>query len=256
MKRNNFIKDKLRVEIYETRSLMGYHAADGVSKRITELLAEKEYINIVFAAAPSQNEFLTSLRENQIDWSRINAFHMDEYVGLESDAPQLFSNYLKHVLFDKVEFRGVYYLDGTKNNLEEECKRYTELIQRYPTDIVILGIGENTHLAFNDPHVADFEDPKVVKIVDLDERNRWQQVDPDDDMCFDSIEEVPTHAITLTIPALFKAKFAYAVVPGKNKADAIFHTVNSTIQELYPSTILRKHPHAVLYIDKDSAAKI
>lgn len=250
------IEEKLKVRIFETRSQMGADAAKAVSEKINELLKNKEYLNIVFAAAPSQNEFLSFLKEQDVDWSRIKAFHMDEYVGLDKDAPQLFGNYLREKLFGQVPFREVYYLGGDKDKLEQECQRYTSLLEKYPTDIVILGIGENTHLAFNDPHVADFNDQKTVKIVDLDEKNRQQQVDPDDHICFNKIEEVPTHAITLTIPALFKADYAYAVVPGKNKADAIFHTLNEEIQEHYPSTLLRKHPNAVLYIDKDSASKL
>ncbi len=249
-------KENLQVKIFESRSLMGAAAASAVSEKISELLKTKEYINIVFAAAPSQNEFLASLKEEKVDWNRINAFHMDEYVGLDIDAPQLFGNYLREKLFDKVTFREVYYLNGNANNLEEECKRYSELLERYPTDIVILGIGENTHIAFNDPHVADFDDPKVVKVIDLDEKNRMQQVDPNDVICFNNIGEVPTHAITLTVPALFKAHYAYAIVPGEKKADAIYHTLNSEIGETYPSTILRKHNHATLFIDVDSASKL
>ena len=249
-------KENLKVRIFDTRTQMGAEAAEEVSKKIKELLERKEYLNIVFAAAPSQNEFLSSLREKDVEWGRINAFHMDEYVGLDKDAPQLFGNYLREKLFDKVPFREVYYLGGDKDKLDQECKRYTELLEKYPTDIVILGIGENTHLAFNDPHVAYFGDPETVKIVDLDEKNRNQQVDPNDPICFNTLEEVPTHAITLTIPALFKAEYAYAVVPGKNKADAIYHTLNDDIQEKYPSTLLRRHPNAVLYIDKDSASKL
>ncbi|AHM63022.1 glucosamine-6-phosphate deaminase [Flammeovirgaceae bacterium 311] len=249
-------KEKLKVRIFNTRSQMGADAAEVVSEKIRELLQHKEFINIVFAAAPSQNEFLTSLRDKDVDWRRVNAFHMDEYVGLDSSAPQLFGNYLREKLFDKVSFREVYYLGGDPEKLDEECDKYTRLLEKYPTDIVILGIGENTHLAFNDPHVADFNDPKMVKIVDLDEKNRNQQVDPKDPICFDTLEEVPTHAITLTIPALFKATYAYAVVPGKNKADAIYHTLNEEIQERYPSTLLREHPNAILYIDQDSASRL
>jgi glucosamine-6-phosphate deaminase len=250
------VRDNLKVKIFETRSLMGAAAAWAVSEKISELLKTKEYVNIVFAAAPSQNDFLASLKEEKVDWNRINAFHMDEYVGLDIDAPQLFGNYLRKKLFDKVTFREVYYLNGSADNLEQECKRYSGLLERYPTDIVILGIGENTHIAFNDPHVADFDDPKVVKIIDLDEKNRMQQVDPDDDICFNNIGEVPTHAITLTVPALFNADYAYAIVPGEKKADAIYHTLNSEVQENYPSTIIRRHKNAVLYLDKDSAAKL
>jgi glucosamine-6-phosphate deaminase len=147
-------------------------------------------------------------------------------------------------------------MNGNNEDLEQECNRYAELLKRYPTDIVILGIGENTHIAFNDPHVADFNDPKTVKIVDLDEKNRRQQVDPDDKYCFVSLDKVPTHAITLTVPALLKATFAYAIAPGKNKADAIYHTVRTEVQEHYPSTILREHEHTIVFIDKDSAEKL
>lgn len=251
-----YTKDQLKVKIFPTRSLMGIAAAEAVSNKIKELLTIKENVNIIFAAAPSQNEFLAALKEKEVEWNRINAFHMDEYVGLDKDAPQLFGNYLKERLFGKAPFREVHYMDGKAGDLEQECKRYAALMARYPADIVILGIGENTHLAFNDPHVADFNDPDVVKIVTLDDRNRQQQVDPNDDICFDNIGEVPTHAITLTVPALFKATYAYAIVPGKKKAEAINHTLNGQIQEKYPSTILRNHPHALLFIDEESAAEL
>ena len=250
------IKDKLKVKIYESRPLMGEGAAEAVSKRINELLDTKEYLNIVFAAAPSQNEFLAELIKKNIDWNRINGFHMDEYVGLSKDAPQLFGNYLKERLFDKVTFRQVFYLNGNAANMDEECKRYSELLKRYPTDIVLLGIGENTHLAFNDPHVAYFNDPEIVKVVDLDDKNRMQQVDPNDKTCFNTLEKVPTHAITLTMPALFKAGYAYAIAPGERKADAIYHTLNSEVKENYPSTILRTHNNAELYIDENSASEL
>jgi glucosamine-6-phosphate deaminase len=246
----------MKTEIFDTRSLMGSAAAKAVSKRIAGLLEKKEYINIVFAAAPSQNEFLDAIVEMKVEWNRVNAFHMDEYVGLDKDAPQLFGNYLREKLFDKVVFREVHYLNGNAGDMEAECARYAGLLERYPTDIVVLGIGENTHLAFNDPHVAYFDDPAVVKIVDLDDKNRTQQVDPNDPVCFKTIGEVPTHAITLTVPALFKADYAYAVVPGPRKADAVYHTLNDVVRSTYPSTILRTHKNAVLYLDKDSAAKI
>ncbi|HRE51952.1 MAG TPA: glucosamine-6-phosphate deaminase [Flavitalea sp.] len=249
-------KENLAVKIFENRELMGAAAATVAADKIVELLKKKEFINIVFAAAPSQNEFLANLSEKQIDWKRVNAFHMDEYVGLNNNAPQLFGNFLKERFFGKVSLRNTFYLNGSAPDLGQECKRYTELLEKYPTDIVFLGIGENTHVAFNDPHVADFNDPVMVKIVDLDEKNRTQQVDPGDPSCFNHIEEVPTHAITLTVPALFKADYAYAIAPGEKKADAIYHTLNEEIQENYPSTILRKHPNAVLFIDEKSAEKL
>lgn len=246
-------KEKLKVKIYPNRALLGIAAAEAVGDQIHSLLESKEHVNIIFASAPSQNEFLDALLKQPIPWERINAFHMDEYVGLDPDAPQGFGNFLKVRLFDKVSCREVHYLNGNAANPQEECVRYATLLTKHPTDIVCLGIGENTHLAFNDPHVADFNDDKMVKVVDLDHACRAQQVN---DGCFNSINEVPTHALTITIPALFKATYAFAVVPGSFKADAIFHTIKSAISEQYPSTILREHDHAVLFIDENSAAKL
>lgn len=246
-------KEKLNVKIFESRSELGAAAAETLSGKIRELLKTKEYVNIIFASAPSQNEFLAELLIRDIEWGHINAFHMDEYVGLDKNAPQGFGNFLKDRLFDKVSCREVHYLNGNATDLNEECKRYSDLLLKYPTDIVCLGIGENTHLAFNDPHVANFNDPEIVKVVDLDEDCRTQQVN---DGCFNTLEDVPTHALTITMPALFKSTYAYAVVPGEFKANAIYHTLNSGISELYPSTILRRHDHAILFIDENSASKL
>jgi glucosamine-6-phosphate deaminase len=246
-------KDKLIAKIYSGRPELGAAAAEILTAKISELLKTKEYINIIFASAPSQNEFLAELLNKNIEWNRINAFHMDEYIGLHPDASQGFGNFLKDRLFSKVNCREVNYLNGNASDPQDECKRYSDLLINYPTDIVCLGIGENTHLAFNDPHVADFNDSLIVKVVDLDQDCRSQQVN---DGCFATIDDVPTHALTITMPALFKSTFAYAIVPGKFKANAIYHTLNSDISELYPSTILRRHDHAVLFIDEDSASKL
>ncbi|MBA4410674.1 MAG: glucosamine-6-phosphate deaminase [Bacteroidota bacterium] len=246
--------DELNVQVYENRALMGEAAAKATSERIRQLLKEKETINIIFAAAPSQNEFLENLtNEKEIDWNRIRAFHMDEYVGLDLDAPQRFGNFLKDRIFGKLPFKSVFYLDGNAADLDEECSRYAELLKKYPAEIVCMGIGENAHIAFNDPHVADFNDPYLVKVVDLDPECRNQQVN---DGCFKSIEEVPSKALTLTIPALMNAQYAFCMVPGKTKAKAVANTLNEKISEMYPSTILRRHPRAVLFLDKDSAAHI
>lgn len=245
-------KDKLQVNIYPGRPELGVAAAEILTAKIAELLKTKEYVNIIFASAPSQNEFLNEILKKDIEWEKINAFHMDEYIGLDSDAPQGFGNFLKDRLFSKVSCRTENYLNGNIDP-QEECKRYSDLLIKYPTDIVCLGIGENTHLAFNDPHVADFNDPLIVKVVDLAHDCRIQQVN---DGCFSTIDQVPTHALTITMPALFKSDFAIAIVPGKFKATAINHTINSEISELYPSTILRRHNHAILFIDEDSASKL
>lgn len=248
-----FFKESLEVNVFSSRLEMGEDAAERVAHKISELLQTKEYINMIFAAAPSQNEFLAALVTKEIDWSRINAFHMDEYIGLDAAAPQGFGNFLRERLFGKVPFASVAYLNGNAAVPELEGKRYAELLQRIPADICCMGIGENTHLAFNDPHVADFNDPEVVKVVQLDLECRQQQVN---DGCFNELTEVPTHALTLTVPTLFKAAYVYCMVPGEKKAPAILHTLTADISETYPSTILRTHPKAILFIDEASSALI
>ena len=248
-----FKTDSLQVKVYESRTAMGSGAAELLIKKINELLDKQDTVNMIFAAAPSQNEFLAALRSASIDWSRINAFHMDEYVGLSDDAPQRFGNFLKEALFDKVPFKTVNYLNGNAADVQEECNRYSDLLRKYPTDIVCMGIGENGHLAFNDPPVADFTDPHLVKKVELDLTCRQQQVN---DGCFTTLSVVPTHALTLTIPALMAGKFIYCVVPGNTKAEAVYNTLNKEIIEQYPSTILRNHPQAILFIDDLSSARL
>ncbi|HEV7346977.1 glucosamine-6-phosphate deaminase [Telluribacter sp.] len=243
--------DTLQVNKFGTRLLMGREAARNVGDKIRELLQTQETVNMIFAAAPSQNEFLAALTEEEgIDWGNIVAFHMDEYIGLPAEAPQSFGQFLRTRLFDKVPFQTVHYLNGNAEDAEAECLRYSELLEQYPVDIVCMGVGENCHIAFNDPHVADFKDPKWVKVVDLDLACRQQQVN---DGCFASLDDVPRYALTLTVPALMAANYVYCMVPGPNKADAIFHTLCGGISEKYPSTILRKHPNATLFIDQDSA---
>lgn len=244
---------KLDVRIYQTRIEMGRAASGKFAKEANEILKTKEELNIVFAAAPSQNEFLAGLQEEVLDWSRINAFHMDEYIALAEDAPQGFGNFLKHRLFDKFNFKSVNYLNGNAEDIAAECVRYSDLLDRNPIDIVCMGIGENGHLAFNDPPVADFEDKHTVKVVELDEICRQQQVN---DGCFTSLDEVPKKALTLTIPALLSAQYINCVVPGPSKAQAVKHTLHSEISTENPATILRRHPNVVLYLDKDSSKLI
>lgn len=245
--------DTLNVNIFESREELGQYAAEAVAARIKDLLKSKPFINMIFAAAPSQNEFLAALTKEKLEWNKINAFHMDEYVSLKEDAPQGFGNFLRQHIFNRAAFRSIHFLNGNAGDLQQECDRYSALLEEYPTDIVCMGIGENTHIAFNDPHVADFNDPKMVKVVDLDQECRQQQVN---DGCFHHIQEVPKYALTLTVPALFKSVYVYCIVPGKKKATAIYHTLNQKIDADFPSTILRTHSNAMLFIDKDSSSLI
>lgn len=247
----SFKKDNLQVKIYPTREELGSAAGYEAANKIKTLQRTQQFINIIFAAAPSQNEFLGNLiNQEGIEWERINAFHMDEYIGLPPTAPQGFGNFLKERIFDRKPFRSVNYLNGQCESKETECARYGQLLETNPVDIVCMGIGENGHLAFNDPHVADFKDKVQVKVVELDALCRQQQVN---DGCFTSIGQVPTHALTLTIPVLLKARYIFCMVPGSNKAQAIANTIEQEISERYPSTILRNHQSAILYIDTQSA---
>jgi len=246
--------DQLLVEIHDTRNSMGRAAAQAAADAIRSLLGQKKIINMIFAAAPSQNETLACLiQEESIDWSRINAFHMDEYIGLPANAPQAFGNFLSDHIFSKLPFRSVSYLDASATDAQDECARYSQLLTENPVDIVCLGIGENGHIAFNDPWVADFEDPCLVKPVPLDPVCRQQQVN---DGCFASLDQVPTHAITLTIPALASAKHMICTVPAATKAWAVEHTVLDPISAQIPATIMRRHPHAILFCDADSGASL
>src|SRR5690554_1248100 len=156
-------KDKLEIKVCENRVELGRVAAAEIAARINELLTQQETVSIIFASAPSQNDFLAELINKPIDWGRIVAFHMDEYIGLDANAPQGFGAFLKSRLFSKVPVDEVHYIQGSERDPAYECIRYAELLIQNPVDIVCLGIGENTHLAFNDPHVADFDDPLIVK---------------------------------------------------------------------------------------------
>ena len=239
-------KDKLAVNIYENRAVMGAAAADDIAACMEELLSEKASINMVFAAAPSQNDVLESLLKKPLDWNRVNAFHMDEYVGLKKEDPQSFGNYLNEHIFKKVPFANIYYV--ADYGLE-----YEKLLAENHIDIVCLGIGENGHTAFNDPGVADFNDPVRIKKAKLDDVCRMQQVH---DGCFPTFDDVPEYAYTLTIPQMVSADYMFCVVPAATKADAVYNTVNAEISADVPATIMRLHDNAIMYCDPDSGAKL
>ena len=247
-------KDLLEYRVYASRDAMGQAAGNDIADAIVSMLKEKEELNIIFAAAPSQNETLATLLERKdVEWNKINAFHMDEYIGLDDAAPQRFGQFLKAAIFGKVPFKSVNYINSNAADIEAECARYTQLLTDYPVDIVILGIGENGHIAFNDPGVADFNDPKMIKVAKLDEVCRNQQVN---DGCFAKIDDVPTHALTLTIPTLTNVKAMFCSVPAATKRWAVNETINGEITDQCPATIMRKHANAILYCDNLSGADL
>lgn len=249
-----FQADALRVEVYENRSQMGLAAAAAVAAEIQRRLSQAGHVRAVFAAAPSQDEMLAGLvAAPDVDWSRVHAFHMDEYLGLDADHPASFRRYLNEHLFRLVPLRpeNVHLIPGEQVDRPlRTCLDYEEKLLSAPIDLVCAGIGENGHLAFNDPPVADFADPVAIKVVRLDEACRQQQVN---DGCFETIDNVPRNAYTLTIPALLNAAVVSVVVPGPRKANAVLATLRGRIGESCPASALRNHPGAVLYLDRDSA---
>lgn len=240
--------DKLVTEIYETRDEMGKAAARFAADAIREILTQKGEANVIFAAAPSQNETLKWLLQEDLDFSRIQAFHMDEYVGLSIENEQSFATYLTQNIFSKAPFKAVHLIPATLP-AEQACQAYTKLLTENPPDVVLMGIGENGHIAFNDPPVADFNDPKMIKTVELDEICRMQQVH---DKCFATLDEVPKYALTLTVPALVSAKTLVCTVPAPTKAAAVAAMLGGPVGEVCPATALRLHPNAKMFLDKDS----
>ena len=245
--------ERLSVYIFDTREEMGKVAAADAAQRINTIIAKKGEANVVFAAAPSQNDLLENLLKENVDWSKVRAFHQDEYVGISADEPAGFGNFLDRAIFKKVNFKQLHYLLCSAEGAEAKCEEYAELLRQYPIDLIFLGIGENGHLAFNDPAVADFNDPKLVKIVELDDVCRQQQVN---DGCFATLADVPLQAMTMTMSLIMNIPEAICVVPTIRKANAVHDALCGEVTTACPASILRNHPNAALYLDKDSASKL
>lgn len=249
MKEKNY--GTLRLRVFDKREDMGRAAATSAAATLRRLLAAKDEVNAVFAAAPSQNEALQVLvAEPGIDWTRVNGFHMDEYVGLPMGHPQSFGAFLTRALFSRLPFKSAYLMDGMAEPAVE-CGRYAALLRTHPADLVILGIGDNAHIAFNDPPVADFNDPLLVKPVVLDDACRNQQVN---DGCFPDFASVPEQAITLTVPALLAAENIVCIVPGVRKAQALRDALTGPIEVACPASILRQSAGVEMYADAEAAS--
>jgi len=241
------------IHVFLTGQEAGIAAGKAVEERLVALQRQRDVIRIIFAAAPSQDHLLAYLASStRIQWEKIIAFSMDEYLELPDDAPQLFSRYLENNLFSKVALKEIHTID-TQRPVAEEITRFTALINAGTIDIVCLGIGENGHVAFNDPPVADFEDPQTIKQVDLDLTCRMQQVH---DGCFSSLEEVPATALTLTIPALLRGESLFCVVVGNHKKEAVKQTLTGPIDPSCPASILQTRPDCQYYFDRDAFGAI
>ena len=244
---------RMNVNVYESRQAMGSAAATLIAKQIADLLEVKELVRIVFAAAPSQTEMISSLLAiKTVSWERVTAFHMDDYLNLPPEAPQRFANWLEAHLFSKAPIGFVHRIPAI-GDAEEICANYASLLAAAPIDIACLGIGVNGHIAFNDPPVADFDDPAMVKVVELDETCRQQQVD---DNCFAVLADVPKQAITLTVPQLMAAEAIFCVVPGAHKRSAVQAALDGPMSTSCPASILRTHPNCRIFLDREASPRV
>ncbi len=253
MEITKFQKDKLKIEVYENVEELGKAAAISVAKKLNEAIAKDGSTNLILATGASQFQFLEHLQQQKIDWKKITVFHLDEYLGMPVTHPASFRKYLKERILDKVQPKKVYYLEGDAPDIEATVAQYEELLRNHPIEVACIGIGENGHIAFNDPPVADFNDPKLVKVVELDDACRKQQLG---EGWFPTFDDVPTHALSLTISAIMACKHISCVVPDERKAEAVLNTVNAEISTACPATILRTHPDTILYLEKKSASKL
>lgn len=246
------LTDCLRVNIYANQREMASAAAHRAHACLKSAIESRGHARAVLASAASQIQFLGALTQLPgLDWAKVTLFHMDEYLGVTADHPASFRRFLRERVEVRVHPRAYQYLQGEALEPIKECQRYSALLKEAPIDLCCIGIGENGHIAFNDPPVADFSDPLTVKLVKLDEPCRRQQVG---EGAFPTFEAVPQFAYTVTIPALCSATTLVCVVPERRKAQAVRNTLLGAIQPECPASILRRQPHATLFLDSESAS--
>jgi len=254
METRHFQIDRLKVEVHPDKESAGRAAAQAAGEHLSQLGSAHDRIGVVFATGASQLAMLRALiSARNIPWDQIHGFHMDEYVGIDENHPASFRHYLRENLTSRVHMRAFNEIDGSSPDPGFVCRDYAEKLRSASPQLCLLGIGENGHLAFNDPAEADFHDPADVKIVTLDSACRQQQTA---EGWFGSIEEVPAKAITVTIPALVRIPRLILSVPGKRKAEIVRRAFHEPISTHCPATILRTHPDATVYLDMDSAAEL
>ena len=245
--------DELLITIYQTNEELGRAAAAEALDVIQRAIRERGIANVILATGNSQLSFLEALREDKsVAWQNVNVFHMDEYIGIDPNHLASFPLFLRKHFLAYVNVKAFFPVSGQSKNVETTMAEYARLLREHPADLCACGYGENGHLAFNDPPFADFDDPVWVKTVRLADASRRQQVGEGH---FRSIDECPTHAITLTIPALLSAQRVLAIVPEARKAAAVYAALKLPIGEDCPGSILRRKPHARLYLDRDSARR-
>jgi glucosamine-6-phosphate deaminase len=246
--------EEVTVRVYDTLDALASGAAHDAAVILRGALDERGHANLMLATGTSQLAFLSRLvveAGTGIDWSRVTGFHMDEYVGLAPTHPASFRRYMRERVVAHLPFGAFHYIDGTARDPDVEAERYARLLEEHPVDLCCLGIGENGHLAFNDPPAADFDDPLLVKVVELEDRCKLQQVREGH---FATLADVPPRAITVTVPGLLRAGHALAIVPEARKAEPVRAALEGPVATDCPASVLRRQSHATLYLDPDSAS--
>jgi len=252
MAERTFISDRLTVRVFDSQTELATTVASEVHQYLVSTLATQGSAAIILATGNSQIRFLEALvRLGGVEWSRVTLFHMDEYLGIRPDHPASFRKYMRERVASFLKPKQFHYIEADTWEPIEECARYAGLLAAQPIDLCCLGIGENGHLAFNDPPVAEFNDPHRVKVVRLDDACKLQQVKEGH---FPSLEAVPPYAITLTIPALMAVRKIVCIAPERRKAQAVRDALRGSVAPACPASILRQQAHACLYLDNDSAA--
>lgn len=249
--------DQLTVTLHPDRTAMGRAAAARAHAHMKACVAARGRARVILSSAPSQDDFYAALADLAVAepaiWQAVVAFHMDDYVGLAPAHPQSFSRYLQEHFFHRVRVAEFHPIRGDASDPSAEAVRYAGLLSTAPIDLIGMGIGENGHIAFNDPPVADFDDPVAVKVVEMDRVCRQQQVN---DGCFPTIEAVPRHALSITLPVFARAGMLSCHVPTMRKAAAVRATLMGPVGRACPATLLRQHPNAALHLDPAAASEL
>jgi glucosamine-6-phosphate deaminase len=240
----------MNIKVFDTKSELGQAAAQDAAQIINQAINERDVAYVIAATGASQFEFLDSMAQEDIDWTKIVFFHLDEYVDLPESHPASFRRYLKERLVSRLHPQTFHFLNGEADDVYEECRRVGDLIGRQRIDVAFVGIGENGHLAFNDPP-ADFGTEEPYIVVTLDDACRQQQVG---EGWFKSIAEVPTRAISMSIKQILKSRNILCIVPDQRKAEAVRATVELEVSPIRPASILQEHERVTLYLDRDSSS--
>ena len=241
----------MKVQVFDSKPELGKAAAEVAAREIRQAIAERGQAYVIAATGASQFEFLDELvRQPNLDWTKVTFFHLDEYVGLADTHPASFRKYLRERIVERVHPGTFHFINGEAEDPEAEARRLGELISPIKVDVAFVGIGENGHLAFNDPP-ADFETEEPYLVVELDEACRRQQIG---EGWFKNLAEVPPRAISMSVRQILKARKILCIVPDARKAQAVQNCVEREVRADHPASVLQRHADATIFLDSDSAS--